>query len=497
LRRAADHRAGDLCLTTQTGPARRRGASLMVLLGVLLMSCSVADTAPLEDLATRPTGASSSTSLPAEPTTTATVSITDPAGHAGLYQVDPRTLEPVDASAPITTGDWLHGTSSTNGAWLALTVWLDDDPDTDLIRVVNVADQKVVTEANVLVPTYPMVADDGTAYWVNGHLAPFIRLHSLQAGEGSAELAFNAFPVGFERLTGGTILDVNRIGWLGLFGPQTEEDAPGLVVLDLATSSTTTYLLPGITVGGGEVDLGESSIFEWFQPEVVWDAERDMAYAVHADQDAFTVVDLDTGESKTLSWATSASWWGGLLTWLIPPAQAKGPSLDTRRSLALSPDGATLFVGTHSGELLSEPGDDLSVLGSPRGVTALSTETGEKLQHWDIPVSEVYLSPTGEYLVATGLTIEDNLSTSNETPEGSFIINVATGELVGHFMTRNGYLGQFGVQFSRDGDLVYLTAYGGRIDVVELESGEVVSSVTGPEYLTIFGESGLLATSRR
>jgi hypothetical protein len=362
---------------------------------------------------------------------------------------------------------------------------------------VNVADQTVASEAKVLVPTYPMVADDGTAYWVNGHLAPFIRLQSLKVGEGSAELAFNAFPVGFERLTNGTILDINRIGWLGLFGPQTEENAPGLVLLDLSKSTTTTYLLPGVMVGGGEVDLGESSIFEWFQPEVVWDPERNLAYVVHADQDAFTVVDLDTGESKILSWATSASWWGGLLTWLIPPAQAKGPSLDTRRSLALSPDGATLFVGTHSGELLSEPGDDLSVLGSPRGVTALSTKTGESVQHWDIPASEVYLSPTGEYLVATGLTIEDKPSTSTETPEGSFVIDVATGELVSHFMTRRGFMGQFEVQFSRDGDLLYLTVYGGRIDVVELESGEVISSITGPEYLTIFGESGLLATSRR
>lgn len=474
----------------------RLEARLVVVLG-LLASCSVTTANPSEDLATQPTWASTSTSLLPTSTRTTTVGATDPVGHAGLYQVDPRTLEPVDVSAPITTADWLHGTTSNNGGWLALTVWLDDDPDTDLIRVVNVADQKVVTEAKVLASTYPMIADDGTAYWVNGFLAPFIRLHSLKAGEGSAELAFNAFPVGFERLTDGTILDINRIGWLGLFGPQTEENSPGLVVLDLATSTTTTYLLPEVMVGGIEVDLGEFSIVKWVQPEVVWDPERNLAYVVHADEDAFTVVDLDKGEYKTLFWATSASWWRGLLTWLIPPAQAKGPSLDTRRSLALSPDGATLFVGTHSGDLLSEPGDDLSVLGSPRGVTALSTETGEKIQHWDIPASEVYLSPTGEYLVATGLTIEDKASTSTDTPEGSFVIDVATGELVSHIMTRRGFLGQFEVQFSRDGDLAYLTTYGGRIDVVALKTGEIISSITGPEYLTIFGESGLLATSRR
>jgi hypothetical protein len=406
-------------------------------------------------------------------------------------------LEPVDASAPITTADWLSGTSSKNGEWLALTVWFDDDPDTDLIRVVNVADQKVASEAKVLVPAYPMVADDGTAYWADGNLAPFLRLYSLKAGEGSAELAFNA-TVGFEASTDGSILDSRRIGWLGWFGPQTEENAPGLVVLDLSTSTTTTHLLPGVMVGGGEVALGESSIFEWFQPEVVWDAERNLAYVVHADQDAFTVVDLETGESKTRSWAPSTSWWGGLFTWLVPPAQAKGPSLGTRRSLALSPDGATLFVGTYTGELDSEAGDDVSVLWSPRGVIALSTATGEVVQNWDIPASDVYLSPTGEYLVATGLTIKDKPSTSTETPEGSFVIDVATGELVGHLLTEEGYWGySISVQFSRSGDLAYLTNYGGPIDVVDLKTGKVISSITGPEYLAIFGESGLLATSRR
>ena len=499
MRRAPDHQAGDLRLTIQTGSARKRCASLMVLFGMLLTSCSVATTSQPENLATQPTRTSPSTSLPPASTTTTTVGIADPVGRVGLYEVDPRTLEPVDASAPITTGDWLYGTSSKNGDWLALTVWLESGPnsETDLIRMVNVADQTVVSEAKVLVPTYPMVADDGTAYWVDGNMAPFLRLYSLRVGAESAELAFNDFPVGFERLTDGTILDINRIGWLGLFGPQTEEDATGLVVLDLATSTTTTYLLPEVTAGGGEIDVDETRIFEWFQPEATWDAERNLAYVVHADQDAFTVVDLETGETNTHSWAPSTSWFGRLLTWLVPPAQAKGPSLGTRRSPALSPDGTTLFVGTYSGELVSEAGDDVTVLWSPRGVNALTTENGQVVQSWEVPASEVYVSPTGEYLVATGLTVEDKPSTSTETPEGSYIINVATGELVGHLMTRKGYLGQFEVQFSRDGDLVYLSVYGGRIDVVELKTGDVLSGVTGPEYLTMFGESGLLTTSRK
>jgi hypothetical protein len=157
-----------------------------------------------------------------------------------------------------------------------------------------------------------------------------------------------------------------------------------------------------------------------------------------------------------------------------------------------------LFVGTYSGELVSEADDDVTVLWSPRGVTALTTENGQVVQSWDIPASDVDLSPTGEYLVATGLTVEDKPTTSTETPEGVFIIDVATGELLGHLMPEAFSWGDStSVQFSRDGDLAYLTSYGGRIDVVELNTGEVISSIAGPEYLTIFGESELLATSRR
>jgi hypothetical protein len=176
----------------------------------------------------------------------------------------------------------------------------------------------------------------------------------------------------------------------------------------------------------------------------------------------------------------------------------KGPSLGTRRSLALSPDGATLFVGTYSGELVSEAGDDVTVLWSPRGVNALTTENGQVVQSWEIPASEVYLSPTGEYLVATGLSVEDRPSTSTQTPEGVFIINVATGEFLGHLMPEAFSWGDStSVQFSRDGELAYLASYGARIDVVELKTGEASGTIMGAEYLTVFGESGLLATRRR
>lgn len=92
----------------------------MVLLGILLTSCSVATTTQPEDRATQPTGASSrqaSRQNRLRPQRSGLPIQRDVSG----CQIDPRTLEPVDASAPITTGDWLAGQTSRNGDWLALT----------------------------------------------------------------------------------------------------------------------------------------------------------------------------------------------------------------------------------------------------------------------------------------------------------------------------------------------------------------------------------------
>ncbi len=413
------------------------------------------------------------------------------AGRVGLYQVDPLSLEAVGGASPITTGDRLYGTTSQNGEWVVVTVWIDT-PETDMIRVINVADQAVVSETKVLVPTEAAIADNGVAYWLHGGMAPFLRLHRLRVGEESSELIFNDFPLGFESWSRGTILDNDRIAFFGIFGPQTDEDAPALVILDLVNLTTTTYPLPEVMVGEGDlVDFGEISISEWFQPEVGWDSARNMAYVVHGDRDAFTAVDLTTGESNTRDWAQPTSWLGRVLAWLMPPAQAKGPNLGARRSVGLSSDGATLYVGTTRSHIETESDTGLTAVWEPQGIVAIDTATGDMRQHWSIPASEVHLAPGGEYLVATGLTVRDSLSTSSAVNEGAFIIHLPTGEVTGHIL--DGHVNGNQVQFSLADGIAYRTNYSGTIEVVDLRTAEVLSTMTGGE-LAIFGEAGLLAT---
>jgi hypothetical protein len=454
--------------------------------GLVATSCAPSISAPSETAAERPT---TTTSVPIS--TSTTIQANEAVGRIGLYDVDPRSLEPTETAA-ITTGDWITGTSSKNGDWLALSVWVDTNPDTDLIQIVDVPGRTVVAETGVLVPTTPVITDSGVAYWTDGNMAPFLRLYRLMAGDEEAELVFNDFPVGFEAWTEVAVVDSDRLGWFGRFGPQVEESGDALVVLDLATLSTTSYPVPGVNVGGDEVDFGGNVIFEYYQPEVAWDGDRNLAYVVHSDRDAFTIVELEAGDTTTRTWGDESSWLSRLFAWLIPPAQAKGPSLGTTRRVALTPGGETLLVGTATSHIETEEDTRLSAVWTPTGVVALDTESGAIQHSWSIPASTVHVSPRGDYLIATGITSRDSWGTGSAVNEGVFIIRMDPGDVVAHLPQADENGGQ--IQFSAEGNLAYLTNYEGRIEVVDLESGVVITEIRGAQELTLFGPAGLMAT---
>jgi DNA-binding beta-propeller fold protein YncE len=129
-------------------------------------------------------------------------------------------------------------------------------------------------------------------------------------------------------------------------------------------------------------------------------------------------------------------------------------------------------------------------------VVAISTETWEVVDRWDIPASQVFLSPNGAYLVATGLRRTDTLATSEYQPEGAFIVRTDTGGLIGRVDTPGDWHPD--IQFSPDSTYLYATGVrGGRIDVIDLKSGKVIQSVRGPEQLAVFGEAALISTTKR
>jgi hypothetical protein len=132
----------------------------------------------------------------------------------------------------------------------------------------------------------------------------------------------------------------------------------------------------------------------------------------------------------------------------------------------------------------------------PQGVEVVSTETWGVVARWDIPVSRVDLSPDGRYLVGTGLTVTDTLSTSQYSSEGAFIVRTDTMTLIGHADTPSEWYPE--THFSPDSSYAYIAPFGGRkIYIVDLTNAEVIESIQGPEQLTVFGEPALLSTTRR
>lgn len=113
--------------------------------------------------------ASSSTTV--QPTTSTAVAVSSPtaplpqrSGAVDLVRVDPATLQPSPGTAAVTSGDWISGTMSENGEWLVLNVWIDSEPDTDLIQVVEVSTGRVVTEFDGPLKHDLGVGDDGSVF---------------------------------------------------------------------------------------------------------------------------------------------------------------------------------------------------------------------------------------------------------------------------------------------------------------------------------------------
>ena len=478
-----------------------RGSGIgLVCFSMLLAACIGPDDVQADVPGSTPsaTTTSLSTTTTATSAPTSTIASLESGGESALYRVDPATLDPLPGSEPITRADWLSGSLSPNRNWLVLNAWIDTDPDTDIVRVVDLTADRVVTEATGDLIHGLRVGDDGTVYFVT-ETAPALRLWRLAPGAASAEIVFDDFPEAFNFSVPPTMLGDDRIGFFGFVGDYSTGQS-ALVVVDAGAQTASQYPLPNLARGRIEHQAGDVVISEGVDPAVVWDTAKNRVLVVHADQQIVTVVDLDSGFTVNRSWAPQTSGIGRFLAWLVPPAYAKGPFIATRRTAVLSESGDILYVGSVRSDLAVDQ-YDWTATSTPQGVEAISTETWERIERWDIPASEVLLAPGGRFLVASGTaflmegsaTYSDGFRESL-TSGGVFVIDTVSGNLAGPVGNDEGPYPD--IQFSRDGSLMYIPYWGGSIDIVDLESLEV-SFVSGPEQLTVFGEAGLLATTIR
>ena len=467
---------------------------LKTLVTVALAVAAVACTETTQEVEPTTTVDTSTTTTTTPPATTTS----PPVGlqAVGLYRVDPGTLNPLTRSDAITTGDWISGSISDNGEWLVLNIWIDTEPDTDVVQVVEASTGRIVTDVAGPLMHELRVGNDGAVYnyfepgSCGGHVG------RLSPGETRFETVFKTIPNEFCPWSPMTLIDDRRVGWLGMLDTEPGRQETALMVGDLTDGSSLVIPLPSVTSGMvGQHETDDLVVGEMLEPTVVWDPDRNRALVVHADEPAVTVVDLNSGEATEHMLTERTSWIDGLLAWLIPPAHAKGPNTGVTKDAVLGRSGDMLYVGTLSSELVEGGDGTWSVESTPLGVDVIDTIGWETVTHLEIPADEVALSPDGQHLVASGVALTDSASTSSYRPEGAFIFSTETLELIGHVQTPGEWYPD--IQFSADSRYLYVGRDGGGpIRIVDLATGEETDMISGTDQLTVFGEVAMLSTRR-
>jgi hypothetical protein len=154
-------------------------------------------------------------------------------------------------------------------------------------------------------------------------------------------------------------------------------------------------------------------------------------------------------------------------------------------------------VATTLGEFIV--GDDgWSATTNSAGIISIDTETWQIMDSLDAPISEIYLSPAGDRLLATGDTYTEGMNVYEYTSFGFYVIDPVGLEVLAHHESteQDRYFGAF--SFSEDSQLGYVTSWGqqANIDVVDLDTGDIIHNRSGGE-IQVFGEVGILGEVRQ
>jgi hypothetical protein len=412
----------------------------------------------------------------------------------GLYLVDPPTLEPIEGVETMRLGDWVWGMSSPNGAWLALRVGLDDNAIEEM-HLIDVAAWTDVASWSPAAEELLAVGDDGSIYTVVGAGGWVSRWTPEGVGpEREVDLPSNFYP------WQGALFDEEHAYLFGRISDSSgENEHAAIVVAELDGGAGTTIELPDVESGVIEtVDVGADfspSLFA--SPAVVWDVPNGRALVVQADEDVITEIALATGETVDHSYGAEASIIGSLLAWLVPPASAKGGYGETRRSAVLSGDGSTLLVASSIGDIQVSD-DDWSVTTVPSGIVAIDTASWEVVDRLDAPISDIAVSPDGASIIGYGGEMRESPNDSGYESRGYYLIDAEVLEVVTSHGTDDSSRAYSTVGFDAMGRVGYVGYYDfyGRmsIDIVDLETGAVVGTVTATD-LQLFSEAGVIGVT--
>ena len=265
------------------------------------------------------------------------------------------------------------------------------------------------------------------------------------------------------------VLSDGRIAALGTASTDTTDPTPeySVFVYDPTLAATTE-----IPVGEMErvneqtgVFDGEYEIPESDSPGVAWG--RDRVFIVHADGPEVLEVDVDAGVAR-IHTPDLTSWWDRLWANWIPAATAKGPSLGTYSSAALSPDGRHLYISGNRQVVETAADGSLIDASEHMGLMVIDTDTWDAIDTPDLTIQFVR-SSNGQVLGTDTISLQ---------PWTDHLYLLSVGE-TGTIETRGPFTNSSGLCESfADGGHLICFEYGStatQIQVIDIETQSTIA----------------------
>lgn len=327
-----------------------------------------------------------------QPTTTVLPTTTSTRGRAiggQLVKLELPRFEPVRGLDPIPFGLNSWSMISEDGEWVVILDWAEVTP-------IEVGTWTPTGTFDVSRHSARAVHDDRLYMYdeVSGRLLTM----DLTTGH---ESTLGRWRTGLSIWDELHVMSGERIAALGASLSQEEEADYSLFWLDTVSGDTGEIPIGPIARINVETGIfdGGYEIPEYDDPGVVWGEDR--LYIAHAVGPEVTVVDLDNGDVLAHSLEAS-SWWDRFLAYWAPAAVAKGPSLGTNSSAALSADGRFLFISGNRYDVVVTDDGSLLEESEHLGLTVVDTETWEVVAGPDLPIQ--FVRNAGDTILAVDTT---------------------------------------------------------------------------------------------
>jgi hypothetical protein len=386
------------------------------------------------------------------------------------------------AFEPIPMGDYIWDSKvSPDGRYLAATVY-QDSGSTEM-RLIDLQTWLPVASWQEAADSIVHINESGTVYFISQQVpySPAFRIVRADATESTvmASLPPDYGLWGAERATDEFFV---------LFGTKPAEpgsedpDQVFVMTIDIASAGVLTEIpIPGVQIGSVDpVSQGPWASYLYTSPSFTWDPVGGRLLIAHGDEDVVSEVDVATGEVVE-----------------HPVSGTTDPGSGSRRISALSPDGRLLYVATQSVELI-EDDDDWKVITRPAGIKILDTETWEVVGRSDEPVSDFWVSPNGEGLIAAGYSTEESESVNLYESTGLYLLDQDDLSVRVHYPPERDDQSWGPVTFSNAGSIAYPSTWLNlpQVHALELASGEMLSTAESTETLEMMGPVGVLASNR-